>query len=79
MSEYDDFVDSVLFELVTWMPNLKTINFGWLNLSDNFCILFSNFFANKVQVPNLIINDNYKITNVGKKSLEVLYTKHFYA
>lgn len=31
----------------------------------------------KEGAPSLKVNDNYRITNVGKKSLEVLYTRHW--
>lgn len=79
VNKYDDFVNDFIFELITLLPNLKECNLAFLNLSDEFCFKFANHFIDKSPIPNLIINDNYRITNIGRKNLDVLFTKHTYA
>lgn len=79
VNKYDDFVNDFIFEIITLLPNLRECDLGWLNMSDIFCFKFSNYYIHRNPLPSLQINDNYRVTNIGKKYLDVLYTKHSYA
>ena len=77
LSEYDDFTGEIICQLIKVLPNLETANLNKLNLNDDFCeklsdILMNGYFLRSRRF-HLNICNNYRITNVGLKSLFMVF------
>jgi hypothetical protein len=76
VDEYDNLIQDFILELLQELECLESIDLSFLNLTDEFCESFCNHFINRTFAPDLAIYSNERITYVGKKYLQVLYTKH---